>query len=143
MPAVNVDQEHVKAIYDRETERFHNNRPKSATLLNKAKRYMPNGVPCAWMDGLYFHQPIFATRGEGAYFWDVDGYKYLDMNQADLSMNCGYGPQSLVGAVQQQQQLGHAVGQLRSRRDRFARAPGGNQCGAVLARREVARSGRS
>ena len=101
MPGVNVAQERVKAIYKRETDRFHTDRPQSASLLHKAKRHMPNGVPCAWMDGLYFHQPIFAERGEGAYFWDVDGHKYLDMNQADLSMNCGYGPKSLVEVVQQ------------------------------------------
>ena len=32
-------------------------------------------------------------------FRDVDGHEYLDMNQADLSMNCGYGPDKLVEAV--------------------------------------------
>jgi len=101
MPAADVAQERVKAIYERETERFHKTRPKSATLLKRAKRHMPNGVPCAWMEGLYFHQPIFVKRGEGAYFWDADDHKYLDMNQADLSMNCGYGPKALVEVVQQ------------------------------------------
>ena len=101
MPAVNVDQGKVRALYERETQRFHLDRPESDRLLQKAKEHMPNGVPCAWMDGLYFHHPIFARRGEGAYFWDVDNHKYLDMNQADLSMNCGYGPEPLVRAVQQ------------------------------------------
>ncbi len=101
MPATNVAQERVKAIYERETKRFHRDRPKSAALLNRAKRHMPNGVPCAWMEGLYFHQPIFAKRGEGAYFWDADDHKYLDMNQADLSMTCGYGPKALVEVMQQ------------------------------------------
>ena len=100
MPAQGVQSKRVLAIYEREQQRFHNNRPKSAELLIRAKKHMPNGVPCAWMDGLYFHQPIFAKHGKGAYFWDVDDHQYLDMNQADLSMNCGYGPQSLVDAVQ-------------------------------------------
>jgi hypothetical protein len=62
MPAVNVDQSKVRALYERETQRFHLDRPESDRLLQKAKEHMPNGVPCAWMDGLYFHHPIFARR---------------------------------------------------------------------------------
>jgi len=62
MPAVNVDQGKVRALYERETQRFHLDRPESDRLLQKAKEHMPNGVPCAWMDGLYFHHPIFARR---------------------------------------------------------------------------------
>lgn len=101
MAAQGIHPAHVQSIYEREHARFHQARPKSAALLARAKGHMPNGVPCAWMDGLYFHEPMFASHGKGAYFWDVDGHEYLDMNQADLSMNCGYGPQALVEAVQQ------------------------------------------
>jgi glutamate-1-semialdehyde 2,1-aminomutase len=50
----------------------------------------------AWMAGLYRHPPIFVDEGSGARFRDVDGNSYLDMNQSDLSMNCGYGPPSVV-----------------------------------------------
>jgi glutamate-1-semialdehyde 2,1-aminomutase len=99
MTAQGVNPKTVEEIFEREQHRFHSERPKSAELLTRAKQHMPNGVPCAWMDGVYFHQPIFAQRGAGAYFWDIDNHKYLDMNQADLSMNCGYGPQPLVEAV--------------------------------------------
>ncbi|MCP4877438.1 MAG: aminotransferase class III-fold pyridoxal phosphate-dependent enzyme [Gammaproteobacteria bacterium] len=101
MPAQGVDINRVNAIFQEEQDRFHRQRPRSAALLEKAKYYMPNGVPCAWMDGMYLHQPFFAERGEGAYFWDVDQHKYLDMNQADLSMNCGYGPKVLVEAIKE------------------------------------------
>lgn len=101
MAAQGIQPDHVQSIYEREHKRFHQARPKSAALLARAVKHMPNGVPCAWMDGLYFHNPMFASHGKGAYFWDVDGHQYLDMNQADLSMNCGYGPQALVEAVQQ------------------------------------------
>lgn len=100
MVAKAVSQEKIRLIFEREQRHFHQQRPKSAALLATAKQHMPNGVPCAWMDGLYFHQPVFVERGAGAYFWDVDGHQYLDMNQADLSMNCGYGPQVLVDALQ-------------------------------------------
>jgi glutamate-1-semialdehyde 2,1-aminomutase len=50
----------------------------------------------AWMAGLYRHPPIFVEEGSGAYFRDVDGNTYLDMNQSDMSMNCGYGPPPIV-----------------------------------------------
>ncbi len=101
MPAEDVSESRIEFIYEVETKRFHANRPRSRTLLNRARSYMPNGVPCAWMDGLYFHDPIFAVKGEGAYFWDADGHRYLDMNQADLSMNCGYGPTGLAEVIAQ------------------------------------------
>ena len=52
----------------------------------------------AWMAGLYRHPPIFIDEGSGARFRDVDGNTYLDMNQSDMSMNCGYGPPSVVVA---------------------------------------------
>jgi len=106
MNATAVNPDKVRAIYEREQQRFHQQRPVSKALLERAKQHMPNGVPCAWMDGLYFHQPVFAKRGQGAYFWDVDDHKYLDMNQADLSMNCGYGPKPLVEAVTRRVQDG-------------------------------------
>jgi glutamate-1-semialdehyde 2,1-aminomutase len=101
MSALGINPARVQAIFQREQARFHEARPKSAALLARAKLHMPNGVPCAWMDGLYFHEPVFASHGKGAYFWDVDGHQYLDMNQADLSMNCGYGPEPLVKAVEE------------------------------------------
>ena len=94
-----IDQTKIEALLKNETGRFHSLRPKSAALLQKAKTCMPNGVPCAWMDGLYAHEPLFVSHGKGARFWDVDGHEYLDMNQADLSMNCGFGPEKLVEAV--------------------------------------------
>ena len=94
-----IDQNKIESLLTTESDRFKSMRPKSAKLLSQAKSYMPNGVPCAWMDGLYFHDTVFVSHGKGARFWDVDGHEYLDMNQADLSMNCGYGPDALVEAM--------------------------------------------
>src|SRR5262245_1911408 len=99
MSAHGVDQGKVKALREREEARFKQAHPKSLALLERSKKHMPNGVPCAWMDGLYGHMPIFIQGGKGAYFTDVDGHTYLDMNQSDLSMNCGYGPEPLIEAV--------------------------------------------
>ena len=60
---------------------------------------MPNGVPMSWMAGLYCHCPTFVVRGEGAYFEDVDGNRYRDMNQADLSAALGFAPSAITGVI--------------------------------------------
>ena len=61
-----------------------------------------SGVPIAWMSGYYEAPPIFIEISDGAYFEDVDGNRYLDMNQADLAASCGFTPQAVIDAVQQQ-----------------------------------------
>jgi glutamate-1-semialdehyde 2,1-aminomutase len=58
------------------------------------------------MAGLYESPPVFVTHGEGCRFWDADGNVYLDMNQADLSMSCGFTPEPVVEAVARQIQNG-------------------------------------
>ena len=60
---------------------------------------MPNGVPCSWMAAFYPGTEIFVARGDGATFTDVDGNRYLDMTQCDLSMVCGFGPAPIARAV--------------------------------------------
>src|SRR5229473_6379760 len=86
----------LQALREREDARFHARIPRSLELSARARQRMPNGVPMAWMAGLYRHPPLFVVEGSGASFRDVDGHTYLDMNQADLSMNCGYGSPPIV-----------------------------------------------
>lgn len=71
-------------------------------MLRQAEKVMPNGVPMPWMSGFYEAPPVFIDRGEGAYFFDVDGNRYLDMNQADLAASCGFTPQAVIEAVREQ-----------------------------------------
>jgi len=85
----------LHALREREDALFQARIPRSLELSARARQRMPNGVPMAWMAGLYRHPPLFVVEGSGASFTDVDGNTYLDMNQADLSMNCGYGPPSV------------------------------------------------
>jgi glutamate-1-semialdehyde aminotransferase len=67
---------------------------------------MPLGVPMAWMASLHGHPPLYLERGEGAYVVDVDGHRLLDMNLADTSMFCGYGPEPVVRAVSERIRTG-------------------------------------
>lgn len=94
------------AMKAREAERFVAERPRSRELWRKGRAVMPSGVPMAWMAGLYDHPPLFAAAGEGAYFTDVDGHRYLDMNQADVSTSCGFTPAPVIAAVRERMALG-------------------------------------
>jgi glutamate-1-semialdehyde 2,1-aminomutase len=97
-----IDRARVETFHAAERQRFVAARPRSMELWARARRSMPNGVPMSWMAGLYAHPPLFVAAGEGAYFTDVDGHRYLDMNHADLSMSCGFAPPPVVEAVRRQ-----------------------------------------
>ena len=56
-------------------------RPRSRALWEEAQRYLPGGMPGSATSPL----PVYFERAEGAYIWDVDGNRYLDMN---AGMNC-------------------------------------------------------
>jgi glutamate-1-semialdehyde 2,1-aminomutase len=82
-----------------ENERFVEERPQSTARLERARGTMPRGVPMSWMDDLYEHPPVWVTHGTGAYFWDVDGHRYVDFYVADMSAFCGHGASPVVAAV--------------------------------------------
>ncbi|NOR37925.1 MAG: ornithine--oxo-acid transaminase [Woeseiaceae bacterium] len=50
----------------------------------------------------YHPLPVVLTRAEGAYVWDEDGKKYLDMMSAYSAVSHGHGHKRLVKIVQQQ-----------------------------------------
>ncbi|HEY4162659.1 MAG TPA: aminotransferase class III-fold pyridoxal phosphate-dependent enzyme [Dongiaceae bacterium] len=95
-----IDPAKLCRIRERERENFAARTPRSAALLARARHSMPNGVPMSWMAGLYDHAPIFVTGGQGAWFEDVDGHRYLDFNQADLAASLGFAPPAVTEAVQ-------------------------------------------
>ena len=97
-----IDFSRVKTVFERELAHNSERTRKSQALLLSAKKVMPSGVPMAWMSGFYETPPMFIEKGDGAYFEDVDGNRYLDMNQADLAASCGFTPQAVIDAVQQQ-----------------------------------------
>src|SRR5688572_2491909 len=86
-------------LRDKEVTRFQARIPRSRTLYQQSRSLMPHGVPNSWMAAFYPGTEIFAARGAGAHFEDVDGNRYLDMTQCDLSMVCGFGPAPIARAV--------------------------------------------
>jgi glutamate-1-semialdehyde 2,1-aminomutase len=94
-----MSREKLRALRDRELQRFVELRPRGIRHLERAGASMPNGVPNAWMATLHEHPPIVVERGHGATFTDVDGNTYVDFNLADTSMFTGHGVELVVRAV--------------------------------------------
>jgi len=46
--------------------------------------------------------PIHAVRGEGVYFWDAAGKRYLDFNSQLMNVNVGHGNRYVIDAIKQQ-----------------------------------------
>jgi len=97
----------IRELKEREDDRYHAARPKSAALRRRACAVMPNGVPMAWMRGSYHHEPPWVAGAAGAHFTDVDGFDYADFNIADMSMFCGYAPAAVVRATHEAMLRGH------------------------------------
>lgn len=97
--SASIDRAALAGLQQREMLRFRERTPKSRAWLERARRSMPNGVPVAWMAGLFRHPPVVAVGGEGPAFRDLDGNVYCDFNVCDLAMTMGYGPQPIVEAV--------------------------------------------
>ena len=102
----NIDRKKLARLRSREDADFTARTRKSAALAARARAHLPNGVPMAWMAGLYRTSPIIAASGSGPEFRDVDGNRYLDFNVSDLSMTMGFGPPAIVAAVTRQIALG-------------------------------------
>jgi len=94
-----IDRQALAALRTEEDAAFRRRTPKSQAWIARGRQSMPNGVPVAWMAGLYRTPPIVAAGGEGAWFRDIDGNRYCDFNVCDLAMTMGYGPKPIVDAV--------------------------------------------
>jgi glutamate-1-semialdehyde 2,1-aminomutase len=94
-----IDRDRLAAARAHEQATFDRRTPRSAELRTQARRHMPDGVPMAWMAGLYDHTPLYVAHGDGCRFTDVDGHGYLDFNQADLSATCGFAPPPVLEAI--------------------------------------------
>jgi glutamate-1-semialdehyde 2,1-aminomutase len=99
MAETTIDRVRLATIRAREQAQFDRRTQRSAELLARARRHMPDGVPMAWMAGLYDHRPIYVAHGDGCGFTDVDGNAYVDFNQADLSATCGFSPPPVLDAI--------------------------------------------
>lgn len=88
--------------------------PKSNEMMAKAKQFIPKGIP-GHQGVLTFkpldHYPIFSDHAEGAYFWDVDGNKFLDFMCAYGPNILGYKDPDVNAAVAEQMKIEDCVSQ--------------------------------
>lgn len=88
--------------------------PKSRELFRRAARVIPGGVPghlgpaesCFIPVSAY---PGFSERAEGAYFWDVDGNRFIDYMCAFGPNYLGYNDPDVEAAALAQMKKGNCV----------------------------------
>lgn len=82
-------------------------RERSAAAFERAKKYIAGGVSS---DARLSHQPLFAERGYGSMFLDVDGNEYIDYVLAYGPLVLGHAPDVVMEAVRAQLDKGTMFG---------------------------------
>jgi glutamate-1-semialdehyde 2,1-aminomutase len=75
-------------------------------LWERARRVMPGGVNASARQNPALGHPLFFTRGEGAYLYDVDGHRYIDYCTSHGASLLGHGPPAIEAAVQEALSMG-------------------------------------
>ena len=77
--------------------------PRSRELFQRASRVLPGGMLSPVRGASAFEPyPIYMDHGEGAYLFDVDGNRYLDLMLGLGPIILGHNPPSVVKAVSDQ-----------------------------------------
>lgn len=70
--------------------------PVGSQTFSKSRTQYPVGI-----------SPLFATRAEGPYLWDLDGNRYIDLVSNLASITLGYRNRKVDSAVRKQMRLGN------------------------------------
>ena len=90
-------------------EAYKEKTPKSRAEFERVAPLIPQGSP----SGLGFIQypyEVFLDHGDGAYIWDIDGNRYLDLFDGDWLMPLGRGNQQVNEAIAAQLAKGTTFG---------------------------------
>jgi len=80
-------------------------------LFDRARRVIPGGVDSPVRAfGAVGGTPRFVERGEGAYVWDADGTRYVDLVQSWGALLFGHGRPEIVAAAKRAAELGTTYG---------------------------------
>jgi len=84
---------------------------KSHSLFTRAQQSIPGGVnsPVRAFRSVG-REPIFLTRGEGAYVWDVDGNRYIDYVGSWGPFILGHSHPKVVEAIREQAKIATSFG---------------------------------
>lgn len=101
-----LDRTRLASLMQREQKRFVDERPKSKALFERARKSLLAGVPMNWMRKWAGAFPPFVREAQGAYFYDVDGHRYVDFCLGDTGAMTGHSPFALMKAVEEQMKRG-------------------------------------
>jgi len=78
-----------------------NARPRSESLYKEALQHIVGGVnsPSRSFKAVGGGAPVFMKRGQGAYFWDEDGYRYIDYLAAYGPIILGHAHPHVTAAI--------------------------------------------
>jgi glutamate-1-semialdehyde 2,1-aminomutase len=99
-----IDRRRIRELTARELERLNDQTPGSARLYQRARATMPGGVASSYH--LREPWPIYLSRGEGPYVWDVDGRRMIDFHNGFGSMVQGHAHPAITRAVAERLPLG-------------------------------------
>ena len=85
------------------------NQKKSDKLFSKAQELIPGGIFGHYKYAVREEGPKFFSKAKDAYFWDVDGNKYLDLICGWGPMILGYNNPKIDQAARSQYDLGNTV----------------------------------
>ena len=95
--AVDLLNDVVPRLIEREEEKFRAARKKSDAMWKEAREYISKGVPSSFQDAP--PQPLFVDRGKGSKVWDVDGNEYVDFHNGFGVMVVGHAHPLIVKAI--------------------------------------------
>ena len=101
-----LDRNRLASLMQREQKRFSDERPKSKALFERARKSLLAGVPMNWMRKWAGAFPPFVREAQGAYFYDVDGHRYIDFCLGDTGAMTGHSPYATVKTVEEQMKRG-------------------------------------
>ncbi|MFL6112734.1 MAG: transaminase [Catenulispora sp.] len=93
-----VDRARLRALLQREQDRFAARNPSSAAAYQKADALFGR-VPMTWMNKTSAHFPLYLDTAHGAHVTDIDGHTYVDFSLGDTGAMAGHSPAAVVTAV--------------------------------------------
>ena len=94
-----IDRKQLRALHERESQRFAIDHPRSAQLYQRAQSSLLGGVPMNWMKKWAGAFPIFVKTAKGAHFTDIDHRDYVDLCLGDTGAMTGHSPKVVAEAV--------------------------------------------
>lgn len=96
------------ALRDKWVPRYLELTPKSEALYKRARQSIPGGVnyPLRYLSP----HPLYASRAEGCYIWDVDGNRYVDYWMGHFALIMGHSYRKVIEAAKEQLEAGAHLG---------------------------------